>query len=424
MLRASLTAMLLVAGCGSAAHTTGVCDGPCSTSKVRHLVIIVQENHTFDNHFGRYCTGAPAVDCNVGPACCEAAPDLDPSGASPVPLDDNHNSKYDPNHQRDCETPEMDGGKMDGYTNTATCGDPGNLAYADSSTVGPYWKLAGGGALADRYFQPVIGASSANDMYLTRTRFAFDDDDDAPDSIGHECSFIPQTMSFDDPTIVDLLTGAGVSWAWYVGGYEAMKLARAAGKCPDPPDACAAGLSIYPCVFEPADVPIEYQTRFRDDPKYLRDYTQLAGDIDAGRLPQVSWVRAIGYESEHPGLGTTLTAGVAFVESVVKKLRGTTYDGDTLILFTYDEGGGYFDHVSPPPNSVADGQPYGTRVPMLALGPFARANAISHVVMEHSSIVKFIEWNWLGAVGQLQARDAEVNNLGSLLDPALSIPEN
>ena len=87
---------------------------------------------------------------------------------------------------------------------------------------------------------------------------------------------------------------------------------------------------------------------------------------------------------------------------------------------TYDESGGFFDHVAPPATSTIDMQPYGPRVPLLAIGAFARKNFVSHVVMEHSSIVKFIEWNWLGATGQLGTRDTQVNNIGSLLDPAMT----
>ena len=83
---------------------------------------------------------------------------------------------------------------------------------------------------------------------------------------------------------------------------------------------------------------------------------------------------------------------------------------------------------APPPDAMADGKPYGTRVPMIAIGPFAKSNEISHVVMEHSSIVKFIEWNWLGGTtGQLGTRDQEVANIGSLLDPAATgtpVPED
>jgi phospholipase C len=93
---------------------------------------------------------------------------------------------------------------------------------------------------------------------------------------------------------------------------------------------------------------------------------------------------------------------------------------------TWDEGGGFFDHVAPPPAGT-DGQPYGTRVPLLAVGPFVHQNSVSHATLEHSSIVKFIEWNWLSMqVGQLNGRDATVANLGSLLAPTrtgASVPE-
>ncbi|MGZ3475757.1 MAG: alkaline phosphatase family protein, partial [Polyangiales bacterium] len=85
---------------------------------------------------------------------------------------------------------------------------------------------------------------------------------------------------------------------------------------------------------------------------------------------------------------------------------------------TWDEGGGYFDHIAPPAASSVDHKPYGTRVPLLAIGRFARSGHVSHVEMEHSSVVKFLELNFLGKTGQLGGRDLHVNNIGSLLDPA------
>jgi phospholipase C len=101
-----------------------------------------------------------------------------------------------------------------------------------------------------------------------------------------------------------------------------------------------------------------------------------------------------------------------------------------------DEGGGFFDHVPPPPavptkydqDDKGKPVPYGTRVPMIAVGPFARKGEVSHVVLEHSSIVKFLELNFIGpeAVGALGHRDAYVNNLGSLLEPlatGIVVPE-
>src|SRR5262249_16467614 len=85
-------------------------------SKIEHLVVIIQETHPFDAYFGRYCTAAPGSNptCTDGPACCEAGPKTDPSGAAPGVLDDATNAAYPPGHDPACETAEIHGGKMDG----------------------------------------------------------------------------------------------------------------------------------------------------------------------------------------------------------------------------------------------------------------------------------------------------------------------
>jgi hypothetical protein len=115
---------------------------------------------------------------------------------------------------------------------------------------------------------------------------------------------------------------------------------------------------------------------------------------------------------------------VSAVTGLVNQIEGSSLKGSTLVLLTWDEGGGFFDHVAPPAavpagfDSDSNGRPvpYGTRVPFIATGPFVRKGGISHVTLEHSSIVRFLEFNFLGAEGQLGTRDAVVNNLGSLLD--------
>ena len=156
----------------------------------------------------------------------------------------------------------------------------------------------------------------------------------------------------------------------------------------------------------------------------LRDYTQLAKDLAKLELPQVVFVKGLGYHTEHPGQGTKLSDGAGFAREVIDAIGKSDYAPDTLILVTWDEGGGFFDHIAPPGNG-SDGKPYGTRVPMIAIGPHARAGEISHVQLEHSSVVKMIEWNWLGMqTGQLAGRDTNVANLGSVLDPATGVPEN
>lgn len=196
------------------------------------------------------------------------------------------------------------------------------------------------------------------------------------------------------------------------------------------PSDCPLHLPTYPCVFDPSDIPFLFYGQHVDDPALLRDFAKLQADVAASSLPDVAFVKALGFRTEHPGYGTTISAGVAFADGVVKSiLASPTYKDNTLVLVAWDEGGGYFDHVAPPPPSAADQRPYGTRLPLLAIGRFARKGFVSHVTMEHSSIVKFLEWNFTAdhATGQLGARDAVVNNLGSLLDPttvAVPVPSN
>lgn len=166
-------------------------------------------------------------------------------------------------------------------------------------------------------------------------------------------------------------------------------------------------------------MPFQYFASTRDNPQTMKDLSAFDTALDEGGLPAVSFVKALEYRTEHPGEGVTLSAGVSFLSDLVQHVMTSRYRASTLLLITYDEGGGYFDHVPPPPASPVDHQPYGTRIPLLALGPFALRGAVSHVVTEHSSIVKLIEWNFLGGqTGQLGGRDGVVANLGSLLDPS------
>src|SRR5262249_777053 len=159
--------------------------------------------------------------------------------------------------------------------------------------------------------------------------------------------------------------------------------------------------------FTPGDDPFEYYDSTRDKSPFIADLAQLATDLAGGTLPAVSFIKPIGYKSDHPGASSKTSTAIAAMTSLVSQVLASPYAPSTLVLVTYDEGGGYFDHMKPP-DAGADGQPYGTRVPMMAFGPFAKANSVSHAVMEHSSIVKFIEWNWLSTTGQLAGRDANV----------------
>ncbi|MGH7298707.1 MAG: phospholipase C [Polyangiaceae bacterium] len=401
------------------------------TTKIAHVVLIVQENHTFDSYFGAYCTATAGSKptCTSGPSCCEAAPAKDPSGASPVSLDDKENAAYDPNHAQSCELGEIDQGKMDHFVTGTSCSDARNFAVAPATAVQPYWDLATQNALADRWFQPIAGQSSSNDMYFAVAHYVFTDNAVQPDTNGKGCTLppTPTAQYSGKTTIADLLLAAGKTFAVYAEGYADMV---GSALCPAPPKDCTmtpVPLPTPPCDYSPGDVPFEFYAQFADDPAYMKDLADLTTDVQNGALPALSYVKRVQYRNEHPGYGTTISNGAASVKQVIDLIEGSPYADDTLVLLTWDEGGGLFDHVSPPPTSAVDDQPYGMRVPTLAIGRFARKGTVSHVVLEHSSIVKFLELNFLGATGQLAARDAQVANIGSLLDPTqtgIVVPEN
>ncbi len=395
-----------------------------TSSNIQHLVVLIQENHSFDNYFGKYCTATTGSKptCTTGPSCCEAAPAMEASGQTPALLDDMQNGIHDPNHQYDCNLDEIHGGLMDRFVvGMEACATAFNFAVAATDgPVAPYIAYAQQGAIADRYFQPVVGQSSSNDMYFARAAFVFKDNDVKTNSIGSTCPAGGNHQDFTDTTVGDLLETCNVTWKWYAEGYAKMKAAVAGGGCPTREAGCPVGVNSYPCMYDPTDVPFQYYPALQDDPAHFVDLAAFATDVQNGTLPAISYVKVIGFKTEHPGFFIPISGGVAAAKAVIDPvLASSTYKDNTLVLVTYDEGGGYYDHVSPPPTSTIDCQPYGVRTILIALGKFARPNHISHVTMEHSSLVRFIEWNWFSAqTGHLGQRDSTVNNIGDLLDAA------
>jgi phospholipase C len=442
--------------CGHVCPATQHCvAATCQPSKVQHVVLIVQENHTFDSYFGRYCQAQPGSNptCTNGPTCCEGAPTRDPSGASPIVLDDSENFSTERDHDQVCELQQIDSGKMDRYVTGSTasvtclgsvvadCSTPENWALAAAATVGPYWSLATANALADRYFQPIAGASSSNDVYFASAHFQFLDNTRVPNAIGAPTScFVEGLCITGTPqlfhgvtTIGDLLLAAGKDFAVYADGYQEAKDAGI-GVCASAPSSCPYSscllhpIACHACTYDAADNPFAFFDQFADRP-LIKDYNDLTTDLAAGTLPNFSYVKARGYHNEHPNV-STITDGVTFVQDTIQSIEASSFADSTLILVTWDEGGGFFDHVAPPLGVDVDDQgqrvPYGTRVPLLAIGPFARKNTVSHVLLEHSSIVRFLEYNFIGPVGQLGHNDAKVHNIGSLLDPSttgIHVPE-
>jgi phospholipase C len=377
--------------------------GNTPQSTVQHLIFFSTENHSFDSYFARVCT-APAGSnptCTTGWACCETMPT---NIGTIVSLTDAQNAAFDPCHSGACETCEMNGGLMDKYRSGCSGSSNNNIAAAPATgTLDQHFAWAAQGSIADHYFQSASGASSENDMYLAYARGKFDDNAWVPNSAkGVQCYGASSKKNFDDtPTVLDLVDFCGVSWGVYPEQYN--------------------NAACYPNGYDASDIGASYSSTIADRAGHYKDSSALLTDISGGTLPAVSFVRSIGTHSEHPGNANSFATSQSFIKQFVDAIGASVaYKPNTVLCWSPDESGGFADHVAPPAGAnPIDGQLWGPRKPLICVGDQVRVGGVAHTVLEDSSFIEFIEWNFLGnGVGQLGARDTITNNIGSLFDPA------
>jgi len=420
-------------------------------ARVNHIVVIYQENWSFDALYGHF-PGANGVANASGTSLAQ----VDKAGArlvaAPAPINgksvDAHFAAltgaaalapYDLTRfiQPDVQTGDIvhrfytqqlqiDGGKMDKFV---TWSDNGGLvmSYFDATNL-PEGKLAQQYTLADNYFQAAFGGSFLNHMWLIAAatpvfpnapagmiatppdaagltendavvtpdgyvvNTAYSVNQPVPAYVTDKSTLVPnQTL----PTIGDRLSEKGITWAWYSGGWnDAM-----AGK-PDP-------------LFQYHHQPFIFFKNFADGTEakktHLKDEKDFYAAIANGTLPAVSFVKPLGPDNEHPGY-SALLRGQQHVADIVERIRASSFWNDTVIIVTYDENGGRWDHVAPP---VVDRWGPGTRVPALVISPFARKGFVDHTQYDTTSILKLIEQRY--GLMPLSARDASVASLVSAL---------
>ena len=145
--------------------------------------------------------------------------------------------------------------------------------------------------------------------------------------------------------------------------------------------------------------------------RHIRAVDDLIDDIRAGELEAVTWVQPRYPVSEHPGLGTDFSVGESWSTAVINALMQSPMWRQTAIFLTWDEWGGFYDHIPPP---RLDRFGLGVRVPLLVISPYARRGHVDHVRAEHSSTLRFVERNW--GLRALTARDRNSNDLSHLFD--------
>jgi acid phosphatase len=209
-----------------------------------------------------------------------------------------------------------------------------------------------------------------------------------PSSITDQRRLLPaQTL----PTIGDRLSAKNVSWAWYSGGWND----ALAGK----PDSS----------FQYHHQPFAYFSNFADGTEakrqHLKDETDFLADIESGNLPAVVFYKPLGRENEHPGY-TDVTSGDRHITAIIDKIRRSGLWASSAIIVTYDEHGGYWDHVAPP---TTDRWGPGSRVPTVIISPFAKRHYVDHTSYDTTSILRLIEERF--DVPPLGERDAKANDM-------------
>jgi acid phosphatase len=197
-------------------------------------------------------------------------------------------------------------------------------------------------------------------------------------------SLAPQTMT----TVGDTLSAKGVSWAWYAGAWD--DAVKDSVQPPDAPRKVLATLANGAPYFVTHHHPFNYFARFApgtaDRERHLKDYSALVAAIDDGNLPQVAFYKPTGVLNQHPGYAD-IVSGDAHVAALVERIRSSPLWPTVAIIVTYDENGGFWDHVAPP---KGDRWGPGTRVPTIIISPLAKRGYVDHTSYDTTSILKLI----------------------------------
>ncbi|MBV9949505.1 MAG: acid phosphatase [Myxococcales bacterium] len=431
-------------GAGDGATTVGQAQG---LQKLNHVVVILLENWSFDSLYAEF----PGADGLAN--ALAAPPQVDPATGTPyvtLPETEAHlldaglpNAPFaldpflglggrmsiDLTTKFYQEQRQIDHGKMDLFVGVS--GAKGlTMGYFHTQDL-PLASEASRYTLCDHFFHAVYGGSLQNHIFLISAAMAQFPDagtnlravlDDAgqpvrdPDSgVLHDGPLTPDGYVIGTvqpantphagppyvpaqtfPTIGDALSAKGIDWGWYSGGWNDAVAGVDAGD-----------------LFQYHHQPFVYFANYAEGTPgraHLRDEMDFVSAAQQGKLPAVSFLKPSGVDNEHPNY-TDVATGEVHVESLIDAVRNGPNWSDTAIIVTYDEFGGFWDHVPPP---AGDQWGPGTRVPAFVISPFARKGAVDSTVYDTTSILALIEHRY--GIAPLGTRDAKANDLTAAFD--------
>ena len=412
--------------------------GTAGIHTIKHVVVIMQENRSFDSYFGTY-PGADGIPMRNGtPTVCLPDPQ---HGGCRRPFHSSADINGGGPHGAAAAVADVNGGQMDGFLEQAAttphrcldpndprCGSAGSLdvlGYHDAREIPNYWTYAQQFVLQDHLFEPNASWSLPQHLFMVSEWSATCSIPADPQSCTNEMSkpapppdfkvasrnrkaksvtAAPPDYAWTDLTY--MLHANKVSWGYYI----------VAGQEPDCEDSTEAT-----CTLKAQDAttpgiwnPLPYFDTVKNDGQLanIQPVQNFLAAARGGTLPAVSWVTPSSDVSEHPP--ASIAAGQAYVTNVINAvMRGPDWKS-TAIFLTWDDWGGFYDHVQPP---VVDQNGYGLRVPGLVISPYAKRGYIDHQILSHDAYVKFIEDDFLGGARIDPATDGRP-------DPRPTVREN
>jgi len=385
----------------SAQHRT-VSGALLGNGKIQHVVIIVQENRSTDNLFN----GLPGADT--------VARGLNTAGNEVALQSASLTTTWDLGHSHTAFNVDYDGGKMDGFNlEQSRChghgmhclsGDVRAYTYVSHSEIGPYFSMAEQYAFADKMFSTQAGPSFPAHQYLLSGEATVSDGSslrasenplDPEQNFSGGCDSPKGTVvtlidnegnenqesypCFDRPALTDLIESQSLTWRYYQSG-------------------SGAGLWHAPDAIKH----IRYSSQYSQD--VISPPSQVLKDIKRHDLANVVWVTPTAKASDHPG--HTNGSGPSWVASIVNAIGKSNYWNSTAIFVTWDDWGGFYDHVVPHQYNAFE---LGFRVPLIVIGPYAKQGYVSHAQHEFGSILKFTEKAF--GLGSLGATDKRADDL-------------
>ncbi len=398
--------LAVLAGTGLVLLNLNGCSGTSTgTSKIvpqqiQHVVIIFQENRSADNLFHDPVLISRGADI--------ASTGQNSQGQTITLQQNDLVTSYDLSHTHTSFETMYDGGKMDGAglipvlcpTGTTNCA-PANVqfSYVNPSEVAPYFSMAEQYTFGDRMFQTNQGPSFPAHQFIlsgtsapTATSDLFASENLSQASSNAGCIAAPNITvalidpsgsesqssypCYEHPTLTDLLEAKGVSWKYYAPSPGSIWTAPNAiqhmcGPNNPPPNGTQ-------CTGSDWVNNVSLQTPANPAP--------ILTDIGNNNLPAVSWIIPSAANSDHASENDG--GGPSWVSSIVNAIGNSSYWSNTAIIITWDDWGGWYDHVAP---TVINSYEYGFRVPLIVISPYAKAQYISHVNHNFGSILKFVE---------------------------------